>query len=309
VPAGILDDLSALSDLVRSRMLVVLERNELTVGELCSVLQLPQSTVSRHLKVLGDAGWVASRKDGTSRFYTLAVRDAGARKLWPVVRDHVALLPAAAQDARRLSSVLARRRTASQEFFASSAGQWDRLRDELFGSGFYLEALLALFDRSWQVGDLGCGTGQVTAAVAPHVARVTAVDGSAEMLAAARRRLRDLENVELRRGDLEQLPIDSASLDVALAVLVLHHLPDPGSAVREAARVLKPGGRLLIADMLPHGHEDYKQQMGHVWLGFAEEQIEGFMKAGGLVETRIRPLPPAPNAKGPALFVATGMRS
>jgi ubiquinone/menaquinone biosynthesis C-methylase UbiE/DNA-binding transcriptional ArsR family regulator len=305
VPAGILDDLSALSDLVRSRMLVVLERTELTVGELCGVLQLPQSTVSRHLKVLGDAGWVASRKDGTSRFYTLALREAGPRKLWPVVRDHVALLPAAAQDARRLASVLARRRLASQEFFASAAGQWDRLRDELFGSGFYVEALLALFDSGWRVGDLGCGTGQVSAAIAPHVGHVIAVDGSAEMLTAARKRLKDATNVDVRRGDLEALPIDTASLDIAVMVLVLHHVPDPVSAVREATRALKPRGRLLVVDMLPHGHEEYKQQMGHVWLGFAEEQVSGWMSECGLNEIRVRALTPAPNARGPALFVAT----
>jgi ArsR family transcriptional regulator len=309
MPAGILDDLSALSDLVRSRMLVVLERNELTVGELCSVLQLPQSTVSRHLKVLGDGRWVTSRKDGTSRFYTVSLRDPAARKLWTVVRDHVAMMPAAAQDARRLVSVLARRRTASQEFFASTAGQWDRLRDELFGNGFYFDALLALLDRRWHVGDLGCGTGQVTAAIAPYVADVIAVDGSAEMLAAARKRLRDLSNVEVRRADLEALPLQDATLDVALMVLVLHHLADPASAVREAARVLKPGGRLLLADMLPHGHEEYKQQMGHVWLGFGEEQVTTWLCAAGLDDAGIRPLPPAPNAKGPALFVATARRS
>ena len=309
MPAGILDDLAALSDLVRSRMLVVLERNELTVGELCGVLQLPQSTVSRHLKVLGEAGWVSSRKDGTSRFYTLSLREEASRKLWPVVRDHVALLPAAGQDARRLGSVLARRRTASQEFFASAAGQWDRLRDDLFGKGFYFQALLALLDRTWHVGDLGCGTGQVTAELAPHVAKVTAIDASAEMLAAARKRLRDLTNIDVRRGDLEALPLEDNSLDVALVILVLHHLADPPSVIREAARVLKPGRRLLIADMLPHGHEEYKQQMGHVWLGFAEEQITGWMRDAGLDDIRLRALPPAPNAKGPALFVATGTRS
>lgn len=308
MPAGILDDLSALSDLVRSRMLVVLERNELTVGELCTVLQLPQSTVSRHLKVLGDAGWVASRKEGTSRFYTLALREAAPRKLWPVVRDHVALLPAAAQDARRLASVLSRRRTASQEFFASAAGQWDRLRDDLFGKGFYFEALLALLDRRWQVGDLGCGTGQVSAAVAPHVGHVIAVDGSAEMLAAARRRLKDFENVDIRRGDLEALPIDGASLNAAVMVLVLHHLPNPASALREAARSLKPAGRLLVVDMLPHGHEEYKQEMGHVWLGFGEEQMGGWMRDAGLRAVRVRAMTPAPTARGPALFVATGER-
>lgn len=307
---GILDDLAALSDLVRARMLVVLERHELTVTEICAVLQLPQSTVSRHLKVLGDIGWVSSRKDGTSRFYTLALRAQGngSRKLWHVVRDQVGTLPAAAQDARRLASVLARRRTASQEFFATAAGQWDKLRDELFGPEFYLAPLLALLDRRWIVGDLGCGTGQVATALAPNVARVVAIDASAEMLAAARRRLRDAPNVEVRRGDLEALPLEDGVLDVAITALVLHHLPDPAAAIREAARVLKPGGRLLVIDMLPHDREEYKQQMGHVWLGFSEGQIGTWMTGVGLDQITTRALAPLANARGPALFVATGTR-
>jgi ArsR family transcriptional regulator len=316
VASGILDNLAALGDAVRSRMLLVLDRNEITVTELCAVLQLPQSTVSRHLKVLGDSGWVSSRRDGTSRFYAFAtpethsarvtgVSGANARRLWALVREQVAATPAAAHDARRLAAVLARRRTASQEFFATAAGQWDRLRDELFGSGFYLEALLALLDARWTVGDLGCGTGAVTAALAPFVARVIAVDESHDMLAAARRRLRDVANVEMRRGELESLPIENAQLDVALVVLVLHHLAAPADALAAAARALKPGGRLLVVDMLPHDREEYKQHMGHVWLGFSEHQITAWLAQAGLGNIRFRSLPPAPDAKGPALFVAT----
>lgn len=310
VTGAILDDLSTLADPVRSRMLMVLERNELTVTELCSVLQLPQSTVSRHLKVLGDAGWVVSRRDGTNRLYTHTLPHSGngSRKLWSLVREQIAASPGAAQDARRLASALARRRSASQEFFATTAGQWDRVRDELFGRGFYLEGLLALLDRSWIAGDLGCGTGQVSAALAPFVARVISIDDSGEMLTAARRRLRGIENVELRRGDLEALPLDDAVLDVALMVLVLHHLGDPGAALREAGRALKPGGRVLIADMLPHDREEYKQQMGHVWLGFRDEQLSSWLAQADFADFRVRPLTPAPDAKGPALFVATATR-
>src|SRR5436190_2673450 len=132
--AAIFDDLTTLSDATRSRMLLILERHELTVTELCSVLQLPQSTVSRHLKTLSDANWVASRRDGTSRYYTLALdgRDASTRRLWSLLRDQVSTTPGADQDGRRLKGVLARRQTKSEEFFASAAGQWDRLRQEMF---------------------------------------------------------------------------------------------------------------------------------------------------------------------------------
>src|SRR3954468_19517691 len=139
---AILDHLSALSDATRSRVLLLLDRHELTVSEICTILQLPQSTVSRHLKALGDSGWVGSRAGGTSRFYTMTrdELDAGARRLWLLVRDQVGSSPAAAQDQRRLQAALADRRTKSQEFFSSSVGQWDRLRDDLFGDRFHLAA-------------------------------------------------------------------------------------------------------------------------------------------------------------------------
>ena len=132
----------------------------------------------------------------------------------------------------------------SQEFFSSSAGQWDRLRDELFGDRVHLAALAALADGDWVVGDLGCGTGQVSAALAPFVAQVIAVDASAAMLQAAKRRLAGLDNIDLRRGELEALPIDDDRLDVATLMLVLHHVPEPEKALAEVARVLKPGGRV-----------------------------------------------------------------
>ncbi len=119
------------------------------------------------------------------------------------------------------------------------------------------------------MGDLGCGTGALLSTLAPHVARVIGVDASDEMLAAARARTAGLDNVELRRGTLEALPIDDATLDAATMMLVLHHLPSPALALAEAARVLKPGGRLLVVDMAPHEREEYRQQMGHVWLGFS----------------------------------------
>ena len=304
--AAIFDDLTALADATRSRMLLVLERHELTVTELCAVLQLPQSTVSRHLKTLSDAQWVSSRRDGTSRYYTLALDDRGpaTRRLWSLLREQVSLTPGADQDARRLRGVLARRQTKSQEFFASAAGQWDKLRQDLFGRASYLHALPGLLDPDWIVGDLGCGTGQVAASLAPFVKQVIAVDRSPDMLQAARRRFRDLGNVDVRRGELEALPIQDGVLDAATLLLVLHHLPDPVQALSEAARVLKPGGRLLICDMLPHDKETYRQQMGHVWLGFGEEALQRLLTTAGFEQIRSASMPADPDAKGPALFVA-----
>lgn len=309
-PSSLLDQLVVLSDGTRSRLLVLLERHELTVSELCDVLQLPQSTVSRHLKTLGDGGWVASRRDGTSRLYSAPLDglEDDSRRLWQLVRAHVASTAVAAQDDHRLKGVLVRRRTKSEEFFASAAGQWDRLRAELFGASSHLHVLLGLVDEQWVVGDLGCGTGQAAEALAPFVARVVAIDASADMLEAARLRLRDVGNVEFRRGGLEHLPLSDASLDAACLLLVLHHVAEPARVLLEAARVVKPGGRVLVADMLPHDHDDYRQTMGHVWLGFPEAQLARWLSAAGFAEIRTVSLPPTPGAKGPALFVAAGRR-
>lgn len=308
--AEIFDDLSTLADATRSRMLILLERHELTVSELCTILQLPQSTVSRHLKTLSDSGWVASRRDGTSRYYSLSLDDRAnhVRRLWSLLREQVSITAGADQDGRRLKNVLSRRQSKSQEFFESTAGQWDKLRADLFGEGSHLVVLPGLIDDRSVVGDLGCGTGQVARVLAPFVARVIAVDRSREMLQAARRRLRDLPAAEVRRGELEALPIGDAELDAATLMLVLHHLPDPAAALKEAHRALKPGGRLVIADMLPHDHEEYRQQMGHVWLGFSEEQMTRLLSAAGFDRVRVVALPVNAAAKGPALFVATAVK-
>jgi ArsR family transcriptional regulator len=327
----LLDSFSALADPTRCRMLLLLERHELTVSELCAILQLPQSTVSRHLKTLADADLVTSRRDGTSRYYTLALEGRGPgtdqlgpaghqgqgskdrsslhAQLWRRTRAELAGRAGAEQDARRLERVLARRSETSQQFFATSAGNWDRLREELFGADFAWRALVGLLPDTWVVGDLGCGTGVVMSILAPHVARVIGVDASDEMLAAASARLADVPNAEMRRGALESLPVADATLDAATLMLVLHHLPAPALALAEAARVLKPGGRLLIVDMAPHEREEYRQQMGHVWLGFSEEQIGRLLAQAGFARVTVRALPAVTEAKGPALFAATAGKS
>lgn len=302
----ILDHMAALADPIRCRMLLPLERHELTVNEICSVLQLPQSTVSRHLKTLADDGWVVSRRDGTSRFYgmTLDGLDSGAQRLWPLIREQVSSTNGAEQDERRLKGVLSRRRSKSEAFFASASGQWDHLRAELFGERFHLHALLALIDARLTVGDLGCGTGQVSELIAPHVAKVIAVDGSSDMVRAARRRLKGATHVDVRRGDMEALPIDDGQLDVAILALVLHHVPEPVRALAEVSRVLKPGGRVLIVDMLPHDREEYQHQMGHVWLGFSEKTIRKHLETAGFDRPVVTLLPTEATVKGPSLFVA-----
>jgi len=307
---AILERLSALADPIRCRLLLVLDRQELTVSEICSVLQLPQSTVSRHLKILADDGWISVRPEGTSRFYSAAVgeSDEAANRLWALVGDEVAHSPAAEQDRTRLGAILSRRRSRSQEFFSSAAEKWAELRHEMFGDQFDLRALPALLDEDWVLGDLGCGTGDVAAGLAPFVRRVIAVDASESMLEAARGRLAGVDNVDLRQGQLEQLPIQDGELNAATVMLVLHHSADPQAQLNEVARALQAGGRLLLVDMLPHDHDEYRKQMGHVWLGFEPAQIEEMLAAAGFDRIRVRPLGADPEAKGPTLFVASATR-
>lgn len=309
--ATIVTRLQTLADPTRSRLLLLLERHELTVGELCEALQLPQSTVSRHLKVLADDGWVTSRADGASRLYrmTLADLDPAARRLWQVVREQIEAQPSSARDGERLRGVLAERRSKSEEFFASASGQWDRMRTELFGSRTELLPLLGLLDPCWTVADLGCGTGQLSQQVAPFVERVVAVDASAAMLRTARARLGNLSNVEIRRGELEALPIDDGSLDAGFLVLVLPYVAEPAQAIAEAARALNPGGRLFVTDLMPHEKSEYRQTLGHQWQGFGEEQVLGWFKNAGLTHGRYRALPPEPSAKGPQVFSASAIKT
>jgi ArsR family transcriptional regulator len=307
----ILNHISALADPIRCRVLLLLERHELTVSELCAVLQMPQSSVSRHLKTLADDDWVSSRRDGTSRFYSMPIDDldSGALRLWPLIREQVASTAGAAQDDRRLRGILARRRAKSHRFFASAAGQWDHLREELFGDTFSLWAVLGLIDPTMVIGDLGCGTGLLAETIAPYVRRVIAVDASPDMLDAARQRLAEAPNVDVRQGDLESLPINASALDAAILSLVLHYSPAPPRALAEVARVLRRGGRVLVVDMLPHERQEYRQQMGHIWLGFSEKQITKFLNGVGFGQVRVRPLPADPDATGPALFAAVATKT
>jgi ubiquinone/menaquinone biosynthesis C-methylase UbiE len=305
---SIYERLAALADPLRARILLALEGHELTVTELCTVFGLPQSTMSRHLKALADEGWLIYRVEGPSRRYSMPMKRlaADSRAVWAVVREEVAAGAGAEQDRERLGTVLEERRAKRQEFFSAAVQEWDRLRAELVGSRLDALALLGLLDERWRVGDLGCGTGQVAALLAPFVAQVVAVDESVEMLAAARTRLGDLQNVEVREGALEALPLEDGRLDAAVFFLVLGYLGEPLMALREAVRVVRPGGRLLVVDLAPHEREEYRQRLGHLTLGFGEDVMEAWMAEAGVEGYRYTVLPVDRDARGPTLFVAAG---
>jgi SAM-dependent methyltransferase len=310
-PTTVLDRLSALAEPTRSRILLLLDRHELTVNELCVILQLPQSTVSRHLKLLADDGWVVARGEGTSRFYKMVSSqlDDDTRELWAVVRSQFTNAAIAAQDNQRAISVLRKRLHKAQAIFLKGADLWDHMRTEMIGGRTDLLALLDLLDDTWVVGDLGCGSGHITDALAPCVGRVIAVDESGPMLTAAKDRLASHSNVDLRAGTIEALPIDDETLDVAVLFLVAHFITDPAKVMREIQRVLKPRGRLLVVDLMSHDRVEYVVQLGHVWQGFDGDQVKEWLGNAGFTSCRYRPLPADPAAKGPALFVASARKA
>ena len=307
----ILDLLAALGDETRTRILVLLERGEFNVSELCQALQLPQPTVSRHLRTLSEDGWVASRSEGRMRYYR-QVEDLAAeqRRLWEVVRSGLRDFPVYASDGERARGVLTERRRRSAEFFAASAEEWDHLRRDLFGVRAEFLPLLGFLDRAWTVADLGTGTGGVAATLAPFVGRVVGVDRSGEMLEAASERLAPFTNVELRPGELEALPLENGEADLAVLSLVLHYVVDPAEALAETHRILRPGGRILVVEMRAHDRGPrYAEEMGHVWPGFEPSRMEAWLRQAGFREVQAHPIPPDPEARGPLLFIAGGVRA
>ena len=303
----ILERISVLGDETRARILALLEVSEFTVSELCAALQTPQPTVSRHLRTLASEGWVEARTEGRNRHYRLSTDlDAASSSLWALVRSQVDELGSWARDRERALRVLEERRLRATEYFARSAKQWDEIRVELFGSATGLAPLLGLLDPTWVVADLGVGTGALAARLAPFVGSVVGFDRSEEMLTAARARLADSPNVELRQAELEALPIPSGSVDLAVLALVLHYTVDPPAVLREARRILRPGGRAVLLDMRLHDRGDrLAEEMGHVWPGFAPSAMESWLLDAGFETARIHPLPPDPNASGPLLFLSS----
>ncbi len=306
------DRLAILSEPIRVRILRLLEREELAVGELARVVQAPQPTISRHLKQLDEGGWVIRRRAGTAAYFRLAELGSAA-SLWDLVRREIDASSAAestiyAEDLRRLDGVLAARTSDSAELFRRLGGRWDNVRKELFGDGYVLPALLALLPADLVVADLGCGTGAMLPLLAP-VARqegigVIGVDREAAMLDVARERAAGLANVDLREGLLDALPIASGTVDLALCELVLHHVRELTPVFSDVRRVLKQGGRWVILDMVEHDREEYRDTMGHQHLGFSRATIEALASSAGLQVRSWRVLPADPAALGPALFVA-----
>ncbi|MEO1007930.1 MAG: metalloregulator ArsR/SmtB family transcription factor [Planctomycetota bacterium] len=302
--------LSAIADSVRLRMLRVLESEELAVGEIAQVLQMPQSTVSRRLKGLADHGWVQRRAAGTATLYRCVPDDLPEelRGLWLRVRAATERAADVEGDARRLRAVVAERKPSSAAFFGRLGAGWDDVSRELFGDRYASEALVALLPEGQVVADIGCGTGAFAAVLAPVSGEVIAIDREPAMLEAARERVGARSNVRFELGSAEALPLGDASVDLAVLSLVLHHADEPTRVLAEVARILRPGGRLVLVDMLAHTREELLREMGHAWAGFERSQLAAWCEDAGLWLRSHRPLPSTPEAKGPDVFAAIAVK-
>ena len=290
-----LDIFRALADATRLRILALLRSMELSVGELAQVLGQSQPRVSRHVKILCDAGLAERRKEGSWVFVALGK----PAKVEPVLAsldswgklesDHWAVA-----DAARLAAVRADRAASAAGWFEANAGQWDAIRSLHIAESEVEAAISQILGEApiGQLIDIGTGTGRMLELFAARAEYALGIDRSSEMLRLARAKLseRGLANAELRQADLYALPLGDGAADVAILHHVLHFAQQPGAAIAEAARVLSPGGRLLIADFAPHDREELRTRDAHTRLGFSDEQIAAWFDAAGLMPARTETL-------------------
>jgi ArsR family transcriptional regulator len=276
--------LKALADPTRLRILAAVAEEELTVGEIQDVVDSVQSSVSRNLAILRDAGFVRHRREGTNVYFSL--HDAmpqSTRQLFDSMAARFADLPETKEDRRRLERCRAKRTRASRDYFEAVAGDWERIRKSCFDERLGSLAVEKLVPRDLTIADVGCGTGSLTFELARFAKQVIAVDLSQEMLRRAKylAKEREIANVEFRRGDAEKLPLARGSVDAAFCVMVLHFLENPARAVRELGRVTCPGGSIILLDLVPHQQEWMRQEMAHRWLGFDRTLIEEWFRSAG----------------------------
>lgn len=293
--AGLLDIFRALADPTRLRIVALLQTMELAIGEIAAVLDQSQPRVSRHVRILAEAGLIERHREGSWVFLRLTTDPALAAVLvpaqqWPVSAEERATV---ARDARQLEMVRDERARAAERYFADHAAEWDAIRSRHIAEAEVEAAIMALMHnrRIGHILDIGTGTGRMAELFGASARRITALDRSPEMLRIARVKLSgQAVPTELVQGDFQALPLDAASVDTVILHQSLHFAPQPDRVIAEAGRVLRGGGHVLIVDFAPHDLEDLRTQAAHVRLGFSDAQIRGWFASSGLVLETVQTL-------------------
>ena len=263
-----------LTDPTRMRILFLLERSELAVLELTRILDTAQSTVSRHLGILKDAGLLRDRREGTSIYYRFDAPTEGEwAETWQLARRSIDEDPTSARDLASLDIVLRQREVQSRRWFDEVGAEWDSIRKVFNDDVHRARAISRLIQPRLRVADIGTGTGILARDLSAAGAEVVAIDRSDRMLVAARDKLHGYERVQFRLGEANSLPVDDGEVDAAMAHMVLHYVASPEEAVREMARIVRPGGRIVIVDFVQHENEWLRQEIGVLWQGFSEAAV------------------------------------
>ena len=308
--------LKAAGEETRLRVLALLSEAELTVSDLTDILRQSQPRISRHLKLLAEAGLIERFREGTWAFFRLAEHGGGAEVVRALIERLDPADPVIARDRDRLASVRAARAAAAQAYFSEHAAEWDSIR-KLHAADTAVEDAIrsALADKPFRsLLDLGTGTGRMLELFGREIDRGLGLDLSLDMLLLARDRLEraGLKNCSVRQGDLYDLPLANDSFDVIILHQVLHFLDDGGRAIREAARALRPGGRLLVVDFAPHEMEVLREQHAHRRLGFPPETVTQWLTAAGLEPVMHRNVAPEQDSEGKiavSLWLARDVRA
>lgn len=283
---AMIDALKAVAEPSRLRILALLALGDLTVSDLTTILGQSQPRVSRHLKLLFDAGLISRYQEGAWAYFRLAdaaVKGEIARALIARLDMDDALVE---RDMERLAQVKHQRHARAAAYFSANAASWDRIRSLHVPEGAVEAALKRIVGKTpfQAMLDVGTGTGRLLELFAPLYVRGVGVDINREMLAVARANLdrAGITHAQVRQGDVYALPVEREAFDLVTVHQVLHYLDDPADAIREAARTLRPGGRMLIVDFATHGHEFLREEQAHLRLGFSDEQMTDWLEEAGL---------------------------
>ena len=285
---GRLDILKALSEEVRLRIFRLVSMQELYVNELVSILDISQPRVSRHLAVLKNAALVVDRREGNWIYYNAndSTSDPFAVEIRRTITDHLLSDKFFPEDLNRLTDVLARRKASSTAWFDSVASEWDRIKHNYIQDMLPFMVATNFIQSGAVAADIGTGTGEVLLTLAASAGKVIGIDSSPRMLDVCRDRVAEsgLDNIELRLGDAEALPLGDAECDTVFSSMLLHHLPRPQQGIAEMARALTPGGKVVILDLVKHANDWTREVMADLWLGFTEAQIQEYLREAGFVD-------------------------